>query len=879
MSEHRRGRQPTDAPVALSEEQVRLAEGIAGVGAFELDLAVNRWVTTPQVARLFGLDPQIALPDVADWEAAVLPDDLLKLRAAVQAAPQAGVFSVEIRVTHPDGSVHWLSGKGEVAQDPGTETRRLLGAWQDITDRKALEIRLLALTEALEARVAEIREEARVLEILHRTGVAVAAELDLERLMQTVTDAAVEIAEAQFGAFFHKLLGGEGEGEASYTLSGASRAAFAQFRMPRNTAIFDPTYRGIGTIRSNDILADPRYGKSPPHYGLPKGHLPVRSYLAVPVVSRSGEVLGGLFFGHADPGVFSERVERIIAGIAAQMAIAIDNARLYRTSLQELDGRRRAEQELQALNGTLEQRVRERTQQLEASFEQLRESERHFRLLVESVRDYAMFQIDPQGRVVKWNSGAARLHGYTAAEMVGRHISCLYTEADLASGLLEKMIARATSVGRYEVECWRVRKGGGTFWMNVTLHAIRDEVGQLLGFTKVTRDLTEKRGVEEQLRQSQKLEAVGRLTGGVAHDFNNTLTVINGNLETLQRRLSERGDGPLQRLVNSALLASSRAAVLTHQLLAFSRRQPLQPKPVSVNPLISGVSEMLRRTFAETIAVETVLAGGVWLIHVDVNQLESCMLNLAVNARDAMPDGGKLTIESANVHLDESYTSTTDVAAGQYVGIFVSDTGVGMTAEVVSKAFEPFFTTKQIGQGTGLGLSQVYGFVKQSSGHVKIYSEVGSGTTVKIYLPRLLLQEEAAAGHPAPVMVPDGKGETVLVVEDEGELRQLAVEMLEELGYRVLHAPDGATGLRLLDRHPEIVLVFTDVGLPGGMNGRQLADEARRRKPHLKVLFTTGYARNAIVHHGRLDPGVELITKPFTFAGLAAKVRHVLDDT
>jgi CheY-like chemotaxis protein len=285
---------------------------------------------------------------------------------------------------------------------------------------------------------------------------------------------------------------------------------------------------------------------------------------------------------------------------------------------------------------------------------------------------------------------------------------------------------------------------------------------------------------------------------------------------------------------------------------------------------------MLRRTLGERVLIETVLGGSLWPTFVDSNQLESVLLNLAVNARDAMPDGGRLTIEAANVYLDEQYGAIAEVAPGPYVGIFVSDTGIGMTPEVIAKAFDPFFTTKEVGQGTGLGLSQVHGFIKQSGGHVKIYSEVGAGTTIKIYLPRYF-SSGTMETQPAARPVPEAKGETILVVEDEADVRSFTVEMLRELGYRVIEAPDGPSGLRLLDAHRDIKLLFTDVGLPGGINGRQLAEEAQRRKASLKVLFMSGYARNAIVHHGRLDPGVELLLKPFTYQGLAAKIRHVLD--
>jgi PAS domain S-box-containing protein len=861
----------------LSNEQLRLLESTAGTGAFEFELATQRLVTTSQVAVLFGLDPKVPRSSFEDWEPAIFFDDVPKLRAEFEIALQTGAFSGELRVTHPDRSVHWLEAKAEIVADQGGVARWLRGTCYDITERKVLQARLLAANETLEARVAELREEARTLEILNRTGVALAAELDLDRLVQTVTDAGVDITGAQFGAFFYNVVDEKGEGYTLHSLSGVPREAFLDFPMPRNTAVFEPTFRGLGPVCSNDILADPRYGKSEPHFGMPQGHLSVRSYLAVPVVSRSSEVLGGLFFGHAEPGVFTVREERIITGIAAQAAVAIDNARLYQTSQREIAARKQTEEALQALNETLEQRVSERTQQLEASYAELTVSERRFRLLVEAVTDYAIFMVGPDGTVVKWNPGAERIKGYSANEIIGRHIACFYTEEDRRSGLPDRVIATAAATGKYEGEGWRVRKDGTQFWASVVLHAIHDERGDLVGFAKVTRDMTEKRAAEEQLRQSQKMEAIGQLTGGVAHDFNNLLTVISGNMEALQRRLSERNDSQLLRMANSALLASSRAATLTHQLLAFSRRQPLQPKSVSVNALITGMSELIRRILPESISIETVLAGGVWSTFVDANQLENCLLNLAVNARDAMPDGGRLTIEAANVWLDDDYAANEAVPAGQYVGIFVSDSGVGMGSDVVAKAFEPFFTTKDVGQGTGLGLSQVYGFVKQSGGHVKIYSEVGAGSTVKIYLPRLVTPDLVMQVQAAAVAVPKGSGEVILVVEDEPHVRAFAIESLKEAGYRVLHAQDGAQALRVLDAHRDVVLLLTDVGLPNGMNGRQLADEVRRRRADLKVLFTSGYARNAIVHHGRLDPGVEFITKPFTYAALATKVRRMLD--
>jgi signal transduction histidine kinase len=389
---------------------------------------------------------------------------------------------------------------------------------------------------------------------------------------------------------------------------------------------------------------------------------------------------------------------------------------------------------------------------------------------------------------------------------------------------------------------------------------------------------------EESLRQAQKMETVGQLTGGIAHDFNNLLTVVLGGLEVIGRQLPALPESAararITRARDMAIQGTQRAATLTSRLLAFSRQQPLAPTALDANKLVAAVCELLRRTLGEAISLETVLAGGLWLAFADANQLENAILNLALNARDAMPDGGKLTIETANCYLDEAYVGnlTEPVMRGQYVQVAVADTGAGMDRATIERAFEPFFTTKDVGKGTGLGLSQVYGFVRQSSGHVKIYSEIGEGTTVKIYLPRYLgATEGAIVQGPAETAGAIGR-ECILVVEDDEALRSYATESLRELGYRVLEASNGWVALEVLDRNPEIELLFSDVVMPGGLNGRQLADEAIRRRPGLKILFTTGYTRNAIVHHGRLDPGTHLIGKPFSFQELATRVRERLDE-
>lgn len=383
---------------------------------------------------------------------------------------------------------------------------------------------------------------------------------------------------------------------------------------------------------------------------------------------------------------------------------------------------------------------------------------------------------------------------------------------------------------------------------------------------------------EAQLGQLQKMEAVGQLTGGIAHDFNNILTVVIGNLDTLSRGLPL--GSTFGNAARAALHGAERAAILTQRLLAFARRQPLEPKLVDLNKLVSSMSDLLRRTLSETIAIETVFAGGLWRVHADPNQLESVLLNLVINARDAMPRGGRITIETGNVYLDEEYADAQgDLIPGAYAMLAVSDSGAGMSEEVIGKAFEPFFTTKEVGKGTGLGLSQVYGFMKQSGGHAKIYSEIGQGTTVKLYLPRFGIDEikderEIDAG----AVIGKPQHERIMVVEDDEDVRDYAVSTLRTLGYAVIEAGNGPAALRMIETQPDIRLLFTDVGLPGGVNGRQLADEVRRRYPAIKVLFTTGYARNAIVHGGRLDGDVELITKPFTHATLAAKVRRMLEE-
>jgi PAS domain S-box-containing protein len=389
---------------------------------------------------------------------------------------------------------------------------------------------------------------------------------------------------------------------------------------------------------------------------------------------------------------------------------------------------------------------------------------------------------------------------------------------------------------------------------------------------------TELAAALDALRQSQKMEAVGQLTGGIAHDFNNLLTAISGSLELVGNRLSQGRLNDVERYITAAQSASKRAAALTHRLLAFARRQTLDPKPTNVNRLVADMEELIRRTVGPAVRVEMVGAPNIWTSRVDPNQLENALLNLCINARDAMPEGGSLMIETSNQWIDDRGARERDVPAGQYVTLSVTDTGTGMTPEVIARAFDPFFTTKPVGSGTGLGLSMIYGFARQSGGQVRIYSELGHGATVSLYLPRHIGDAETADAQPELSAVAHAtQGQVVLVVDDEPLVRMLVVDVLQELGYTAIEAGDGRSGLKLLQSAARVDLLITDIGLPGGLNGRQVAEAARKFRGDLKVLFITGYAENAVLSHGHIDSGMHVMTKPFSMEGLATRIRSMLD--
>lgn len=728
---------------------------------------------------------------------------------------------------------------------------------RELLARVASNLRLARLRHATEQK---LRDESRTLEILNRVGTTVAGELELSRAVQVVVDAATELTGAAFGSFFYNVLDDKGGRYTLYTLSGVPKDTFSKFPMPRNTAVFGPTFEGVGIVRSDDITKDPRYGHNSPHHGMPKGHLAVCSYLAAPVVSRTGEVLGGLFFGHPEPAVFNERAERIVTGIASQAAIAIDNARLFQAAQSEIAERTKAQDALRDLNETLERRVADAVADRDRLWE-LSED-----LFYVASFEGALLRVSPS-----WTNllglDFQRLHSHTVMDLVHPD------DARAAAAALDRLRVSGLPV-RYE--CRLSRAAGGWRWIAWTV-SLDPRTRRIHG---VGRDVTADHETaealhhaEEALRMAQKMEAIGKLTGGVAHDFNNLLQVIGGNLQLLAKDVAGQ-DKPEQR-VKSALAGVARGANLASQLLAFGRRQPLAPKVVNLGRFVRGLDDMFRRALGDGIEIETVVSGGLWNTLVDPFQVENALLNLAINARDAMTGHGKLTIEAGNASLDEAYAMrNADVSPGQYVMVAVTDTGSGMSPEVQERAFEPFFTTKREGQGTGLGLSMVYGFVKQSGGHVKVYSEQGHGTTVRVYLPRARAEEDLETNIDAGPA--KGGSETILVVEDDEEVRATVVELLADLGYRVLRAKDAQSALAIVESGVPVDLLFTDVVMPGPLRSTELARKARERVPGIAVLFTSGYTDNAIVHAGRLDEGIDLLSKPYTHEALARKVRLVL---
>jgi PAS domain S-box-containing protein len=631
--------------------------------------------------------------------------------------------------------------------------------------------------------------------------------------------------------------------ERDWTAPGVSSLA-GMLRFRDYGSYIEDLKRGV-TVAFADAHADPRTRDN----AAALDAITARAVVNMPLTERGG-LVGLLYLNHGQERPWSRDELDFMREVGERVRSAVS--------------RREAQIELRALASSLELQVEART--------------------YERDRTWALSQdllgvANHEGFFVSVNPAWAVVLGWSADEMRTMPFRGLVHPDDLASTEVE--LARLLNGERTTGFENRYRTKAGAYrWLSWT--AVPDNG---LIYT-AARDITEQKerdaeldAAREQLRQSQKLEAVGQLTGGLAHDFNNLLAAISGSLELMHRRGLEGRQADLERYIGVAQGAVKRAASLTHRLLAFSRRQTLEPKPVNPNRLVSDMEELLRRTLGPQITLETVAAVGLWNVHADPGQLENALLNLCINARDAMPGGGTLVVETANRWVDARSARERDLPMGQYVSLTVSDNGVGMPPEVVARAFDPFFTTKPIGMGTGLGLSMIYGFAKQSGGQVRIYSEVGNGTSVSIYLPRHDRQEEAAcAPAEAPLAPRADQGDTVLVVDDEPALRMIIVEVMQGLGYATLEAGDGAEALRILQSpRQRIDLLVSDVGLPGGMNGRQVADAARTARPGLKVLFITGYAENAVLSHGHLDPGMHVMTKPFEMDVLARRVKQLIE--
>jgi len=531
--------------------------------------------------------------------------------------------------------------------------------------------------------------------------------------------------------------------------------------------------------------------------------------------------------------------------------------------------RKLAQAALQQLNETLEQRIEERTallltkDALIATF--FNHSSEYHAVIAETLEGAFRYE--------EVNPALLRLYGRTRDHVIGYTINEMFP-ADIAAELTGHLRACLLAGVPYRYE----RRHHDSI-VEAVATPIPADKNSRRRLVVTARDVSERRNLEDQLRQSQKMEAVGQLTGGLAHDFNNLLTGITGSLELLEKRFEQRRFNDIDRYLHAAKGAAKRAAALTHRLLAFSRRQTLSPKPTDVNTLVSGMEDMIRRTIGPAITFEFVAAIGLWRTLADSHQLENSLLNLCINARDAMPGGGRLTVETCNRWLDERGARGRDLAPGQYVSLCVSDTGTGMSPEIVARAFDPFFTTKPLGEGTGLGLSMVYGFARQSGGQTRIYSEEGKGTMVCLYLPRCEESDAPEAADPGarPDVEVARHGETVLVVDDERTVRMLIADILEELGYISIEAEDGKAGLQILESKRHIDLLITDVGLPGGMNGRQLADAGGQLRPDLKILFITGYAENAVIGDGHLKRGMHVLTKPFAMETLANRIQSILN--
>ncbi|QNA85124.1 PAS domain-containing protein [Sphingomonas sp. So64.6b] len=806
--------------IRAGREGLELALAAGGLGAWTLDVATVTLTADNQCKAHFGRGADDAF-SYDELLTCIHDDDREDMQRAVRHSLDTGAdYDVEYRCCWPDGSIHWVQINGRVEHDPVGAVTRVVGVSHEITERRRVEARqaaLLALGDGLRQMTDAADMSILAARILGETlGVDRAGYGVIDPLRETITI------------------------DRDWNRPGVkSLAGILSFR--DYGSYIEDLKRG-DTVTIADARQDPRTRKR----AAALEAISARAVLNMPIVDN-GDFVALLFLNHG----------QVHDWPADDLAFVRDVA--YRT--QAAIERHHAEQSLADLAATLERQVEERTRERDRTWQNSQD------LLAVVAED---------GRFIAANPAWTTILGWQPNEVVGRdHLAFSHPDDQALSDDAYHRVQNG-DLRQYEN---RVRHKDGSYrWVSWVASFGEGRVyasGRHISAEKEAQLQLE--GAQEQLRQAQKMEAVGQLTGGIAHDFNNLLTAISGSLELMQVRVAQGRSAEIPRYVDAAQQAARRAASLTHRLLAFSRRQTLDPRPISINRLLIGMDDLLRRSVGPTIEVEIVGAGGLWTTLLDPNQLENALLNLCINARDAMAGEGRITIETANKWLDRKSAQDRDLPPGQYVTLCVTDTGSGMDAETIERAFDPFFTTKPLGEGTGLGLSMIYGFVRQSGGQVRIYSEVGQGTTMCLYFPRA---HGADAGDETEVagMAPRSaeSGETVLVVDDEAAVRMLVTDVLAEHGYHALEASDGPAGLAILESSARIDLLITDVGLPKGMNGRQLADAARIRRPDLKILFITGYAENAVIGNGHLDPGMHILTKPFAMDALSGRIRELI---
>jgi PAS domain S-box-containing protein len=807
-----------------AENQLSFAIDATELGTWDYHLITNALNWSEKCRAAFGIFTDVPAT-MERFRLGLHPADSKPVFAAMDRAANPllrEVFDVEFRtIGAADGMIRWVAARGRTVFDEQKRPVRMIGTMLDITARKTAELRhtyLVELGDRLRALDSTAQIAAAAAEILGRA-------LEVSRVGYAVIHNDDMVVECDWTD--HKLP--SLVGPRRFSLMGP--AACAALLAGQMVVIAD-----VGT--------DPMLAGSRAHF-IKMG---VGALLKAPLISN-GELAAILYVHQGSPRAWTYDEVNLLRDIADRTW--------------EASGRAKAAQGLRKLNETLEQEIAYRTAQRDRMWK-----------LSSDVMMVANFDAIIESVNPAWKT----VFGWSEDDLIGRNfINLTHPDDRKATRAEVRRLSQGQPTTHFESR-YR-RRDGSYLWLS--WRAVPD-AGSLHA---VGRDITAEReqagalqAAEEALRQAQKMEAVGQLTGGIAHDFNNLLQGIVGSLDLLDRRLAQNRFDEVEKFVAAARVSANRAVALTHRLLAFSRRQPLIPKPTHANPLVASMEDLLRRTMGETIEIALMLAPDLWLTLCDPNQLESAILNLAINARDAMPDGGRLVLETRNMKLDSTYAArAVETKPGDYICVSVTDTGTGMSHDVIEQAFEPFYTTKPIGQGTGLGLSMVYGFSRQSGGQTKIYSEIGIGTTVKIYLPRHFGEAEEDEAAPASAPLPQAEqGETVLVVEDETVVRGLVVAVLDELGYLAVEAADGPSGLQILQSPQRVDLLITDIGLPG-LNGRQMADAARLLRPGLKVLFMTGYAESAAASNGFLEPGMAMVTKPFPIDVLTSRIRMMLE--